>query len=911
MTQTTTLSVHGMSCGHCEGRVVKALKAVPGVQDASASSTAQRAEVRHEGVPHQALVDAVRNAGYELGEDPPEEPAIQPPVASPGAAGVTTPGSSSGSPVPAGTPAPDAPGRAAAATGARAATGAGAEPPITMASEPEAAEPALVSLRLAVSGMTCGACVRAIEGTLTALPGVRACSVDLVLERADLRFDPTASDARTIIAAVVALGYQASPVVGNWTAQVAVDPGETVTWRPVAWSLAVGVATMVLSMPLMSGAAHGAGHGWLAHAMLWLDGAFARALPWIYAANHDFLRWLLLGLCASVVLGPGRSFFVRAYKALRHGAPDMNVLVALGTGSAMVASALSTVAPQWLQAWQVPAHVWFDAVAWVPGLVLLGRLLEGRARKRTRASLDVLVRLQPETATRLDGSTPVEVPSDSLLPGDRVRVAAGTRIPCDGIIVSGEADIDEAMVTGESVPIARKPGDRVLGGTLATDGALTIVASQVGEESTLARIVAQIQAAQTAKPELQRLADRWAGRFVPVVLALAAATAVVWWLWGPTPVLGRGLVAAVSVIIVACPCAMGLAVPTAVMVAIGRAARHGLLVRSGAALESGKTIDVVVFDKTGTLTQGKPRVTQGQWLLDSGEAEGWALVAAVERASTHPLAVAVADWAENRPGVERLTALPDVSVIAGHGVSAVVGGQTIAIGALAWLKDQLVDPTALQELSNRDANASEVGVAMGGHLAAVVWARDTVRDEAALVCGLLQRRGAQVHIVSGDRPGATQAVAEAMGADSWTAGALPGDKVKVVQDLQASGKRVVFVGDGVNDAPALAAADLSMAMGGGTDVATGQADITLLHNDLRGVTDALALARQTRTILVQNLGWAFGYNVIAIPLAAGILYPWTGELPSPVLASAAMALSSVSVVSNSLRLARWKPSRNT
>ncbi len=866
MATSTTLRVTSMTCGHCEGRVVKALKAIPGVSDARASHTAQTAEAVHDGsVARGDLQKAIEVAGYEVeGDD--AEPNIRPSAPSPDAADVA---------------------------------------------QPVEAQDELSTLKLSVGGMTCAACVRAIEGTLQSLPGVSEASVDLVLERAQVRFWPGQTDARSLIAAVAELGYGVRPAAQGWAERLADRDEPSAPLAPILFSMSVGLLTMLLGMPLMGEMGPGHAHGSAMTAMAKLDALLQRALPWLYAINHDGLRWVLLLLCTAVVLGPARTFFVRARAALRHGSGDMNVLVALGTGSAWLASAAATIAPDLLERLQIPAQTWFDAVPWVPGLVLLGRYLEGRARRRTHASLQALVSLQPRTATRLEGDTPREIAVDELLPGDRVLVAAGTRIPCDGKVEAGQSGVDESMLTGEAVPVLRRPGDRLVGGTLALDGALTLRATQVGEDSTLAHIVSQIEAAQASKPQLQRLADRWAARFVPIVLVVALLTAVLWLALGPTPALGRALVAALSVIIVACPCAMGLAVPTAVMVAIGRAARAGLLVRSGAALETGHRIDTVIFDKTGTVTTGQPSVVAVRWISQSiDESKGWAMTAAVERASTHPLAQAIAKWQLQQQSPENAP-LPvlahDARVTAGQGVQARVDSHLLAVGAVDWLASQ-GDTSQLLTLRHQEpAATSLVGVVIDQKLCGVVWLRDEVRPEMPEVVRELHKLGARVHLLSGDRTAAVQAAAEAIGADAWTSAATPIDKTRLVEQLRASGQRVAMVGDGINDAPALAAADLSIAMGGGTEVAAGQADVTLLGSDLRAILALLDLAQQTRKILVQNLGWAFGYNLLGIPLAAGVLYPWTGDMPSPVLASAAMALSSVSVVSNSLRLQRWKP----
>lgn len=883
----SVFKVTGMSCGHCEGRVVKGVGAVPGVQTVTASAAASQAIVHHDGsVSSSQLIAAVVAAGYDAEPAPVPDSADgdgdsalpKPSAAAPGAVEQTQ--------VPEPEPAPD---------------------------ESAAAAPVEAKVRLRLTGMTCTACVRSIEGTLTSLPGVLAASVDLILERAEVRFDPRLTHPTELIAAVTALGYSAA--VYSQAQAASADPGDDGRrgLAGVVWSLAVGAVTMVLAMPLMTD------HGTMATAdpltqlMGKVDGQFQQLWPWLYAADKDALRWTLLVLCTSVVIGPARGFFLRAFNALRHGSADMNTLVALGTGSAWLLSALATLAPHALHQAGLPAHVWFDAVPWVPGLVLLGRWLEDRAKRRTRQGLDALVRLQPSVVLRWQNGQFQEVPVQEVLPGDRILVRAGTAIGCDGVIEQGRAAVDESLLTGEAVPVLRGPGQTVVGGSIATDGDLTLRVTKVGEDSALSTIIAQVEGAQATKPQLQRLADRVAAVFAPIVVALSIVSGLLWAWLGPEPKLGHALLVAVTVVIVACPCAMGLAVPTAVMVAIGRAAKRGLLIRTGAALENGHAISAVVFDKTGTLTKGQPAVQQLIWpqaTVGQGldPLQGWAIVAALEQTSSHPLAKALVEHVRAMPGVF-LPAVQQVDHVPGRGLSATVDGQLWRIGSPQWLAQEGVDLKPLQFELDRAANSgsSLLAVAAGGQALGLALLADQVRPSASEAVGRLKRMGITVALISGDREPAVRHLAEQLGIERWHAAALPQHKVELVQALRAQGHRVAVVGDGVNDAPALAAADLAMAMGTGTDVAAAQADVAIMGQDLTAVPDMLALSAATRRVLWQNLGWAFGYNALAIPVAAGILVPFFGLWPSPVLASAAMALSSVSVVANSLRLRGWQP----
>lgn len=859
MGRETTLKIHGMSCGNCERHVVKALQGVPGVAQATANAAAGSATVQLSGaVAKGALAAALADAGYPLigggddaeAADPEAEPARS--VAQP-----------QGPP----------------ALGAQ-------------------------TTRLQIGGMTCAACVASVEKALLNVPGVAAASVSLVLESAQVQAGPEVS-APQLVAAVTAAGYRAQP------ADAAPVQHAPANWRellPVVWCLLAGVATMAGSAPLME---HGDHADPMMRAYMAMDAATRWALPQLWHIDPFLLRWALLALATSVVLGPARAIFAAALAGARRRSTDMNTLVAIALGAAWAMSAVATIWPTALAGQGVPAQLWYDAVPWVPGFVLLGRLLEGRARATTRAGIDALLALQPQTALVLRDGQRTRVAATDLVSGDRVLVAAGERVPCDGTVEEGSGLFDEALMTGEALPQKRALGDRVLGGTLAAEGSVVITATHTGAESALARIVAETAQALLAKPKIQRMADRAAAAFTPFVLASAALAGIGWLALGPPGNWTTALVVSVSVVIVACPCAMGLAVPMAVAVATGVASARGLLIRTGAALERAGRITDVVFDKTGTLTTGKPTVAEMVWWGDR-PAVGWATVRALLERSAHPLAHAVAAEVAKRYPQENVPAIADVAVVQGHGVQAVVRGVVWRVGNYDWVA-QAAAPE-LQE-GGKDESIQALHAASGALVFAcagqfwvgAVRLTDVVRPEAAATVARLHARKIAVWIASGDRHANVLPLARELGVDRAFGDLRPAQKVELVNKIRAKGNQVAVVGDGVNDAPALAAAHVSFGLGDGTQVAASQADVALLRADLAAVVEAIDLARATDRVLRENLLWAFGYNVIAMPLAAGALYPLTHQLPSPMLASLAMAMSSLCVVANSLRLRWWKP----
>jgi Cu+-exporting ATPase len=637
-------------------------------------------------------------------------------------------------------------------------------------------------------------------------------------------------------------------------------------------------------------------------------------VPGLRSLDHDLVRWLwvLSGLLTvPIMTWVGGRFFVRGWKAARRGAPNMDTLVAMGTGAAFGYSVVAVSAPGLFP--EGTAHPFFEAAAVILTLVILGQALEARARGATSQAIRGLLDLRPRTARVLRDGHEVEIPAAEVEVGDRVVVRPGERIPVDGEVVDGRSAVDESMVTGESIPVDKGPGDPVTGGTLNATGSFRMEAQRVGSDTVLARIVALVREAQGSKPPIQRLADRVSGVFVPVVVVLAILTFGVWLWLGPDPSLNYAVVVAVSVLVIACPCALGLATPISVMIAVGNAARHGILVRSGEALQEARRLDVVVLDKTGTVTRGEPRLTDLVPVEGSDLDEGalLRLAASAEAGSEHPLGAAVVEAARER-GLD----IPEATAfdaLAGRGVVAVVEGQEVLVGTPTLLREHGVDEAPL--VSEWDTLSGEgktpAMVAVGGRAAGVLAWADMEKADSAEAIARLRALGLRVLLLTGDNERTARAVGARVGIDAADirAGVLPDGKAEVVAELQARGHRVAMVGDGVNDAPALARADVGIAIGSGTDVAMEAAGVTLMGASLHGVADAIELSRAAVRNMKQNLFGAFIYNTAAIPVAAGALYPAFGLLLSPMIAGAAMAFSSVTVVTNANRLRGWRPGR--
>jgi Cu+-exporting ATPase len=761
-----------------------------------------------------------------------------------------------------------------------------------------------------VKGMTCAACQSAVERSLTHTDGVREASVNLMLHAATVTYDPAVVQLDGLLAAVRDIGYDAEPpaaadTLGAPAARAALEePADPSLWWKAGVSLAAGLTAMLVGIPLMTPPA-GAHAGHLVSAdpfMAWVMSALGpglrTALPGLYAIPPGIISWSLAAMTAAVMAWAGRGFYVRAWKNLTHGTSDMNSLVALGTGAAFVYSLVATAAPGVFTRAGVAPDVYYEAVLFIIALVLVGRALEARAKHQATRALARLVALQPATARVRTAGGDVDRPLVTVVMGDLVVVRPGERVPVDGVVAEGRSTVDESMLTGEPVPVDKSEGDKVVGGTVNGAGALIVTATAVGAGSVLAQIVRLMQDAQASRAPIQHLADRVAAVFVPVVAGLAALTVAAWWLFGGEAGAVRAFANGVAVLIIACPCAMGLAVPTAVMVATGRGAEAGVLIKGGDALQRTGDVTAVVFDKTGTLTEGRPVVAEVVPARPDVTADGvlaWA--AAVAAQSEHPLAAAIAAEARRRSlEVPPATAFESAT---GLGASAVVQGVRVRIGRAAYAG--VADTPAAAPGGEA---ATEVQVSVDGAAAGVIRLDDPLRPDAAEAVSLVAGQGLVPVLLTGDRPGPARRVARAAGIERVVAGVLPAGKRDEVARLKAEGHVVAMVGDGINDAPALAAADVGIALATGTDIAMDAADIVLMRADVRGVSRAVVLSRQTMRVMRQNLFWAFVYNVVGIPIAAGVLYPAFGVLLSPVLASAAMACSSVSVVTNSLRLRR-------
>jgi Cu+-exporting ATPase len=774
-----------------------------------------------------------------------------------------------------------------------------------------------------VTGMTCAACQGRVQRTLAKTPGVVDAAVNLMMGNATVAYDPGATSPESLVERIRSTGYGAelpAPDRSAFEEQEARDRAQEEEFlelrRKAVASGIAGVVAMLLSMPLM------AGHGEVADPfMRWAMGALTPALraaaPALYAIPHAALSWTLLALTFGVMAWAGRHFYTRAWAAFRHHSADMNTLIAVGTGAAFLYSVAATVAPGFFVAHGVEPDVYYEAVVIIIALILVGNAFEARAKRRTSASLRALAQLQPKAArvVRRDESgaeRELDIPIEQVRHGDVVVVRPGERLPVDGEVVAGRSAVDESMLTGESLPVEKLPGARVIGGTINRTGAFRYAATTLGEDSVLAQIVKLMRDAQGSRAPVQRLADRVSAVFVPVVITLAIATFVAWFVLvhaggasaGSASV--RAFAAAVAVLIIACPCAMGLAVPTAVMVSTGKGAELGVLIKGGEALQRAGDITTVVLDKTGTVTEGRPTVTDV--VLAPGasldERALLALVASLETLSEHPLADAIVRRA--RDGALALEAPESFEWVTGRGAIGVVSGRTLAVGNATLMADHAIDVAPLRADAERLADAAKTPmyVAVDRALVALVAVADPIKSTSRDAIRALERLGLDVVLLTGDSRRTAEAIAREAGVARVVADVLPQGKVDEIERLQREGRVVAMVGDGVNDAPALARADVGIAIGTGTDVAVEAADIALMRDDLLGVARAVRLSRRTMRTMKQNLFWAFVYNVIGIPVAAGALYPAFGILLSPILASAAMAFSSVSVVSNSLRLRR-------
>ncbi|MBA2687127.1 MAG: copper-translocating P-type ATPase [Gemmatimonadaceae bacterium] len=774
-----------------------------------------------------------------------------------------------------------------------------------------------------VTGMTCSACEARVQKTLQATPGVVDASVNLMMGNATVSYDPNETDPGALVSKVMDTGYGASLPDLKATAfetQEKRDRAHTSEFKSLKRRALVsgiaGIVAMLASMPLMLASAHAVSGTAADPFMRWMMNSLTPALqrfaPWLYAVPASLLSYGLLVLTLIVMLWAGRDFYTRAWQAFRHHAADMNTLIAIGTGAAFVFSMIATIVPGFFVAHGVAPDVYYEAIVIIIALILTGNAFEARAKFETSAAIRALAKLQPKTARVLrEGSDEVDVPLEQLKKGDTITVRPGERIPVDGEVVSGESAVDESMLTGESEPVTKTSGDRVVGGTVNGRGSFQYSATTLGADSVLAQIVRMMHDAQGSRAPLQRLADRVSSIFVPAVISIAIATFVVWFVAlhlngsDVSVAVVRAFAASVSVLIIACPCAMGLAVPTAIMVATGNGGQRGILIKGGEALQRAGDVTTVALDKTGTITEGRPAVTDIV-LFDDARTEKTflSLAASVESASEHPVADAIVRHARELGADSH--APHNFQSTTGKGAAAQVEGHQVQVGNAAFMRDAAIDPSPLESKAVEFASSAKTSVYVGvdGKLAGLMAVTDPIRESSRSAIAALASMGLKTVMISGDRAETARAIATSVGITSVVAPVLPDAKVAEVKRMQDAGEIVAMVGDGVNDAPALAASDVGMAIGSGTDVAVEAADIALMRGDLMSVVDAIKLSRRTTRIMKQNLFWAFVYNVIGIPIAAGALFPFVGLTLSPILASAAMAFSSVSVVTNSLRLRR-------
>ncbi|HEN3647219.1 TPA: copper-exporting P-type ATPase CopA [Yersinia enterocolitica] len=844
------LQLSGLSCGHCTESTRKALEAVPGVIAADVSLDNAKVYGKVEA---QTLIDAVEQAGYHA----------------------TLPGAQSPKAEPLTHSAPSSPEYLAAASSTIPA--ATTDIKNTQPSHPLAESADNDSVQLLLTGMSCASCVSKVQNALQSVDGVEVARVNLA-ERSALVTGHPSNEA--LIAAVKNAGYGAEIIEDEAERRERQQQMSHASMKRFQWQAALG---LLLGIPLM---------GW---------GLFGGSMT---LTPETQTPWLIVGIITLLVMiFAGGHFYRNAWVSLKNGSATMDTLVALGTGAAWIYSITVNI---WPDVFPMEArHLYYEASAMIIGLINLGHAMEQRARQRSSNALERLLDLAPPTARVVTDDGEQLIPLADVQLGMTLRLTTGDRVPVDGEIVQGEVWMDEAMLTGEPIPQQKSTGDVVHAGTQVQDGTVLFRANAIGSQTTLARIIKLVRQAQSSKPEIGKLADRISAVFVPTVVAIAVIAGLIWYFFGPQPQLVYTLVVATTVLIIACPCALGLATPMSIISGVGRAAEFGVLVRDADALQQASNLDTLVFDKTGTLTEGHPQVVAIHTFNGVSEQQALEWAAALETGSNHPLARAILQRAEGLT----LATVNQFRTLRGLGVSGEVDGVALLLGSNRLLEEQQIDTSELQSLIQQQAESGTTPVILTaqGKPAALLSIRDPLRSDSISALQRLHQRGYNLVMLTGDNPITANAIAKEAGIDQVIAGVLPDGKAEAIKQLQAAGHKVAMIGDGINDAPALAQADVGIAMGGGSDIAIETAAITLMRHSLHGVADAVELSKATLRNMKQNLLGAFFYNALGIPIAAGILFPFTGTLLSPVVAGAAMALSSITVVSNANRLLRFKP----
>ncbi|MEQ4691939.1 copper-exporting P-type ATPase CopA [Providencia manganoxydans] len=846
---TQFLALSGLNCMKCAEKTRLALEAVAGVEQAEVNTTT--ATVRGT-ASAEALIAAVVAAGYQATLSQKEN-------ASPKTEPLTTPIEQ-----------PETDSAAICDIPAQQAD-LGEQPEISPSDD---------SVQLLLDGMTCASCVNKVQKALSSVPGVENARVNLA-ERSAL-VTGTAQPA-ALIAAVEKAGYGAEIIQDETERRERQQQVADANMRRFRWQSALALA---LGIPVMI-------WGMMGDNMM------------LSPQNHSI--WLTIGvLTLAVMIFAGGHFYKNAWQSLKNGSATMDTLVALGTGAAWLYSIVVNLWPDIFP--EQARHLYYEASAMIIGLINLGHALEQRARQRSSKALERLLDLTPPTARVVTEQGEVDMPLEQVKQGMVLRLATGDRVPVDGEIIEGEVWLDEAMLTGEPIPQQKSKGDQVHAGTVVQDGTVLFKAAAVGSQTTLARIIHLVRQAQSSKPQIGQLADRISAIFVPVVVAIAIISGLIWYFVGPAPQITYALVITTTVLIIACPCALGLATPMSIISGVGRAAEFGVLVRDADALQQASELDTIVFDKTGTLTEGMPQVTDIHTFNDFSQDEALQLAASLESGSNHPLARAIVGRAKDLT----IPASEQFRTLAGLGVSAVVNGKTVLLGNQKLLTQNDIDTSAIEETLHQQASmgVTPVLLAVDGKIAALLSIRDPLREDSVSALARLHKQGFRLVMLTGDNPVTAKAIAKEAGIDEVIAGVMPDGKSAAIEALQAKGHKVAMVGDGINDAPALARADVGIAMGGGSDIAIETASITLMRQSLHGVADAVAISKGTLRNMKQNLFGAFVYNTLGIPIAAGILYPLTGTLLNPVVAGAAMALSSITVVTNANRLLRFKPKQD-